>query len=367
MNQSPTRLPPPPALPKTIATWRMERPGALACVELPLPPLAPGEVVVAVAGCGVCHTDLGFFFEGVATVNKPPLTLGHEISGTVIGGEPAWLGREVIVPAVLPCRSCWLCKTGRGNRCLAQKMPGSSLGVYGGFSSHIVVPAVDLCPVPDRRGLDLAKLAVVADAVTTPYQAAMRADLRPGDNVIVVGAAGGVGVYMTQIAKALGAACVVAIDIDKEKLERSLRHGADVAIDAKGKSVDEVRKEHGALLKSRGLPNYGWKIFEVSGSKAGQETALALLGFVGTLVIVGFNLAKVEYGISRLMAFDAQIIGTWGCLPERYPAVLGLVLGGAIQVDPFVELRPMSSIGATFEEAHKAGSLNKRVVLTPDF
>lgn len=377
MNTPTTQPAPLAALPKTIKTWRMERPwskesgrvteGSIERAELPMPQPLPGEVVVAVAGCGVCHTDLGFFYDGVPTVNKPPLTLGHEISGTVVGGEAAWLGREVIVPAVLPCRSCWLCKTGRGNRCLLQRMPGSSLGAYGGFSSHIVVPALDLCPVPDRRGLPLAKLAVVADAVTTPYQAALRADVRPGDNVVVVGAAGGVGVYLTQLVKALGASCVVAVDIDREKLERALQFGADAAIDSKGKSPDEVRKEHSALLKNRGLPNYGWKIFEASGSKAGQETALALLGFVGTLVIVGFNLAKVEYGLSRLMAFDAQIIGTWGCLPERYPAVLGLVLGGQVKVEPFVELRPMSAIVETFEEAHNAGSPKKRIVLTPDF
>lgn len=379
MKSPPTRTPPAAALPKTIKTWRMERPwskdkdsgrvmeGSIARAELPMPEPAPGEIVVEIAGCGVCHTDLGFYFEGVPTVNKPPLTLGHEISGVVVGGEPGWIGREVIIPAVLPCRSCWICKTGRGNRCLAQKMPGSSLGVYGGFSSHIVVPALDVCPVPKDRRIELAKLAVVADAVTTPYQAAMRADLRPGDNVAVVGAAGGVGLYMTQLAKALGAACVVGVDVDAEKLQRCLQYGADAAIDAKGKSPEDVRKEYGTLLKSRGLPNYGWKIFEVSGTKAGQETALALLGFVGTLIIVGFNLAKVEYGLSRLMAFDAQIIGTWGCLPERYPAVLGLVLSGAVQVEPFVELRPMSSIIETLSEVHKAGSPKKRIVLTPDF
>lgn len=356
-----------PSLPKTMQTWRMEKPGTFARAELPLPEPGPGEAVVAVAGCGVCHTDLGFFYEGVPTVNKPPLTLGHEISGTVVAGEKAWVGREVVVPAVMPCRNCWLCKTGRGNRCLSQKMPGSSLGSQGGFSSHLVVPVTDLCPVPARRGIPLETLAVVADAVTTPYQAALRADLRPGDNVIVVGAGGGVGVYMTQIAKALGAACVVAVDVEQERLERALKFGADAVIDAKGKSPEEVRKEHGALLKSAGLPNYGWKIFEASGSKPGQETALALLGFTGTLVVVGFNLAKVEFGLSRLMAFDAQIIGTWGCLPERYPAALGLVLKGAVQVEPFVELRPMSSIAATFEECRKAGSPKRRVVLTPDF
>ncbi len=360
-------------LPKTIQTWRMTQPGSkdapgkIERTEIPLPALKAGEIVVEIAGCGVCHTDLGFFFDGVPTVNPAPLTLGHEISGTVVGGEAAWMGKEVIIPAVLPCRMCLICKSGRGNRCLKQKMPGNSLGDQGGFSSHIVVPALDICAVPERKGLDLAKLAVVADAVTTPYQAAMRADIRPGDNIVVLGAAGGVGLYMVQIAKALGAANVVAIDIDDAKLKRSLQFGADHTINAKGKSAKDIRKEYGSLCKGKGLPNFGWKIFEISGSKPGQETALALLGFVGTLVIVGFNMATIEYNISKLMAYDAQIIGTWGCLPERYPAVLSLVLQGAIKIEPFVELRPMSSIVDTFNAVHKAGSPEKRIVLTPDF
>jgi len=121
------------------------------------------------------------------------------------------VGKEVIIPAVMPCRQCILCKTGRGNRCLAQKMPGNSLGIYGGFSSHIPVPTVDLCLVQDKMGYALEQFAVIADAVTTPYQASKRGDLQPGDNVIVIGATGGVGVYMAQTAKALGARTVIGI------------------------------------------------------------------------------------------------------------------------------------------------------------
>ncbi len=198
-------------VPTSIKTWQMVAPcsknketgevtqGKLEKTEIPVPALKDGEVLVEVAGCGVCHTDLGYFYDGVPTVSKPPLTLGHEISGTVVAGDPAWIGKEVIIPAVMPCRQCILCKTGRGNRCLAQKMPGNSLGIYGGFSSHIPVPSIDLCLVADKAGYQLEQLSVIADAVTTPYQASKRADLQPGDNVIVIGATGGVGVYMAQM------------------------------------------------------------------------------------------------------------------------------------------------------------------------
>ena len=106
-------------IPAVIKTWQMVQPtvynketkestpGKLALTEIPVPELKPGEVLVEVAGCGVCHTDLGYFYDGVPTVSKPPLTLGHEIAGTVVAGDKAWMGKEVIIPAVMPCRQCY--------------------------------------------------------------------------------------------------------------------------------------------------------------------------------------------------------------------------------------------------------------------
>jgi len=365
------------SVPDKILTWQMTQPtardretgeitpGQLEKTELPVPELQPGEVLVEVAGCGVCHTDLGYFFDGVPTVSKPPLTLGHEISGTVVAGDEWWIGKEVLIPAVMPCRKCHLCKTGRGNRCLNQKMPGNSIGLYGGFSSHIPVPSIDLCEIKNRGEIPLAELAVVADAATTPFQAAKRASLEIGDNVIVIGI-GGVGQYMVQEAKALGAGTVIAIDISQERLENMLNYGADHIINASGKSPRDVSGEIKAIRKNSGLPAFGWKIFEATGTKGGQETALALLSFTGKLVIVGFGMAKVEYSISRLMAFDAEIIGTWGCLPEYYPQVLNMVLSGKIALQPFVQTRPMSTIKEAFDEAHQTPP-DKRIVLIPDF
>ncbi|MBW2471495.1 MAG: 6-hydroxycyclohex-1-ene-1-carbonyl-CoA dehydrogenase, partial [Deltaproteobacteria bacterium] len=323
-------------IPEKIQTWQMTQPtsrdketkavtpGKLEKKEVAVPELQPGEVLVEVAGCGVCHTDLGYFYDGVPTVCKPPLTLGHEISGTVVAGDDAWVGKEVIIPAVMPCRKCLLCKTGRGNRCLDQKMPGNSLGIYGGFASHIPVPAIDLCEIKDRGDIPLEHLAVLADAGTTPYQAAKRADLQPGDNVVVIGIGGGVGQYMGQIAKGLGAGTVIGIDITQEKLDRALKFGADFVINSGDKDARAVSGEFKSICKENGLPGYGWKIFEVTGSGGGQEIGLSLLSFIGKLIIIGFGLAKSEYMISRLMAFDAEIIGTWGCLPEYYPIVLNM-------------------------------------------
>ncbi len=365
------------AAPEKILTWQMVQPtsrnretgetipGRLEKKAIPVPELAAGDVLVEVAGCGVCHTDLGYFYGGVPTVSKPPLTLGHEISGTVVAGDAAWIGKEVLVPAVMPCRSCYLCKTGRGNRCLNQKMPGNSIGIYGGFSSHIPVPGIDLCEIKQRGDIPLEHLAVVADAATTPFQAAKRADLEIGDNVIVIGV-GGVGQYMVQIAKAMGATTVIAIDIVDQRLEKMKSYGADFTVNAMGKNVRDISGEIKAIRKQQALPAYGWKIFEATGTKPGQETALGLLSFTGKLIIVGFGMQKVEYSISRLMAFDAEIIGTWGCLPEYYPKVLDMVLSKKIALAPFVQTRPMSTIAEAFEEAHHTPP-DRRMVLVPDF
>jgi 6-hydroxycyclohex-1-ene-1-carbonyl-CoA dehydrogenase len=354
------------SIPKKIETWQMVEPGKLARASIDVPELQPGEVLVEVAGCGVCHTDVGYFYDGVPTVNKPPLTLGHEISGRVVAGEESLIGKEVIIPAVMPCNDCDICASGRGNRCLKQKMPGNSMGIYGGFSTHIPVPAGDLCIVENRKGMPLEHLAVVADAITSPYQAAKRADIREGDLVIVTGATGGIGVYMTQIAAAMGAREVIAIARNKEKLERSLNFGATYALSTVDKSIKDIREEFRGYCKEKRLPGYGWKVFECTGSKMGQDIALELLSFVGKMMVVGYGMQKVEYMLSRLMAFDAEIIGTWGCLPQYYPEVLQMVLEGKIKVEPFVELRPMSQIERAFEESH-SGKLMKRVVLTPDF
>jgi len=353
-------------IPDKIETWQMVEPGKLERASIAVPELKPGEVLVEIAGCGVCHTDLGYFYDGVPTVNKPPLTLGHEISGTVIAGDKKWVGKEVIIPAVMPCNNCPICAAGRGNRCLAQKMPGNSMGIYGGFSSHIVVPAQDLCVVPDRKGIPLANLAVIADAVTSPYQAAMRAGLKPGDLVIITGVTGGLGVYATQVCSALGAKEVVGIARNPEKLKRALNFGATHVISSVDKSARDVRDAFRSYGKEKGLPVYGWKIFEWTGTGAGQEIALELLSFVSTLIIAGYGMQKNEYQLSRLMAFDANILGSWGCLPKYYPEVLKMVLAGKIQIGPFIETRPMSQIKQAFDDVHKGG-LDKRIVLIPDF
>jgi 6-hydroxycyclohex-1-ene-1-carbonyl-CoA dehydrogenase len=342
-----------------VEGWRAETPG-------------PGEVLVRVAGCGVCHTDLGFCFDGVPTRHPLPLTLGHEISGRVValgdGVERAWLDQAVIVPAVIPCGECAACRDGRGAVCPAQVFPGND--VHGGFATHVRVPARGLCLVPDLGGdasgperLDLAKLAVVADAVTTPYQAIVRSGLGPGDLAVFVGV-GGVGGFGVQIAKAFGA-WVAALDVEQGRLDRAAEHGADLTLRVDELGFKQVKSALRTFATEREVPTWRRRIFETSGTPTGQTTAFGLLEPGGYLSVVGFTPERVELRLSNLMAYDATVQGNWGCLPEHYPPALDLVLSGRVRLAPFVEQRPLSTINDTFEDVRQH-RVARRVVLVPE-
>jgi 6-hydroxycyclohex-1-ene-1-carbonyl-CoA dehydrogenase len=348
--------------------WVMKAVGEPLVKEpLALETPGPGAVLVEVAGCGVCHTDLGYLYDGVRTNHPLPLALGHEVSGRVVragAGAERWVGRAVVVPAVIPCGECDACRRGKATICRAQKMPGND--IHGWFATHLAVPARGLCPVDEARlapaGLSLSDLAVVADAVTTPYQAVVQAGVGPGDLAVVVGV-GGVGSYCAQIAAAMGAK-VVAVDVDAAKLDALAGCGVARALNAREHDAKALKKEVAEFALRNGLRSREWHLFECSGTAAGQATAWSLLVHGATLAVVGFTMDKVELRLSNLMAFHARALGNWGCPPDLYPAALELVLEGRVKVAPFVERRPLEEVNDVIAEAH-AKRLTRRAVLVP--
>jgi len=112
------------------------------------------------------------------------------------------------------------------------------------------------------------------------------------------------------------------------------------------------------------LPGYRWKVFETSGTGAGQTAAFSLLSFAGTVAIVGFTMEKVTVRLSNAMAFDADLFGNWGCKPEYYPAVVEKVLNEEINVLDNIEEHPLDEMNEIVPQA-LAHKLEKRVIFTP--
>lgn len=344
-----------------LLSWRMVEAGKpLELEEATLPVPGPGELLLEVVACGLCHTDYAYLYGGVRTNAPLPLTLGHEIVGRAVAAGPGLetsLGGSFLVPAVLPCGDCELCRSARGNVCRGQKMPGNDLD--GGFASHFLGPAQFLCPVPEGTG-PLEQLSVAADAVGTAYQSVIRSGAGEGDLVIVVGA-GGVGTFAIQTARHLGAR-VVAIDVDDERLT-ALSSYIDLALDAASMTVKEIRTAVRDFERSEGGRPHRRKVLECSGTAAGQHTAWSLLTHNATLGVIGFTMEKTDLRLSNLMAFDATAFGNWGCLPEHFPAILELIAAGELDIAPFVECHPMTKLNDLLAEEHH----RRRPVLIPDF
>ncbi len=357
----------------TLRRWVMTEPGApLRPVDSDLPTPGPNQALIQVAGCGVCHTDLGFYYEGVRTRAALPLALGHEVAGRIVAaGEDVStpLGSAVVVPAVLPCGTCPTCLAGDGTMCPTQFMPGND--GHGGFASHLLVPANGLCVVPmpadqadatpiGDADVTLRQLSVLADAASTAYQSILRSGLAPGGTAVIVGA-GGVGIYAIQLARAMGAR-VVAIDVDDGRLATAAELGATLTLNARGDGR-ALRKSVKAFHKESTIAS-GIRVLECSGNAAGQELAFGLVGAAGVLMVVGYTTDKVTVRLSRLMALDATARGNWGCLPRYYPELLEMVLDGRIAVAPLVREFPLSEVQDVLE-AVKAHAIAERPVLVP--
>ena len=208
--------------------------------EVPTPKPKPGEVLVKVAACGVCHTDLHYTDHNVPTFKKPPLILGHEASGVVaaVGHDvTGWAeGDRVLLPAVYGCGVCDACRRGRENICDSMIMFGNNID--GAFAEYIAVSQHTLFALPQE--LPLVESCIIADAITTPYQAVVnRGQVKPGDVVAVFGC-GGIGLNVVQMAAAAGGQ-VIAVDVLAQKLAWAKQMGAEVTIDAG--QIERVDKE----------------------------------------------------------------------------------------------------------------------------
>lgn len=325
--------------------------------EVPTPEPGPGEVLVKVAACGVCHTDLHYIDHGTPTFKKPPLILGHEISGTIAalgpGVEGFNEGDRVLLPAVLTCGTCFLCRTGRENICENLRMFGNH--VDGGFAEYVVAPAKDIFHLPEE--IPLVEGAIIADAITTPFHAVVnRGQVTPGDWVVVIGC-GGIGLNLVQIAAALGAR-VIAVDIVEQKLEWARKLGALEAVNPK--AVDRLDKHVRKLTGGRGAD----VAFEAIGNPRTQEQAFACLRSGGRLVLVGYSPEAMTLNSGRAMFREMEIVGSLGCRLADYPRVIELARQGRIRVAELVTHKfSLDQVNEAFDTLRRGEALRAVVVV----
>ncbi|MBI3930281.1 MAG: zinc-binding dehydrogenase [Armatimonadetes bacterium] len=328
---------------------------ALAVEEVSRPVPGPGEVLIRVAACGLCHTDLHYIDHGVPTFKAPPLILGHECSGTVETLGPGVTefaaGDRVLLPAVLTCGHCSMCRLGRENVCSRMTMLGNHID--GGYAQWVKAPAKDLFALPED--VPLEEGAIIADALTTPYHAVVRrGQVRPGDRVVVIGC-GGVGLGLVQFARAAGA-MVAAVDIVSSKLELALSLGAVAAIDAR------AEKKLGKAV-SRALGGGVDIAFEAIGNSATIGQAVDAVGVGGRVVVVGYCQEHTPLNVARIMFRELEVVGSLGCRPVDYPRVIEMVRRGQVQLGPMVSHRfPLDAIEEGLQML-RSGAMVRGIVL----
>ena len=328
----------------------------LTVEEAPTPTPQAGEILVKVAACGVCHTDLHYIDHDVPTFKKPPMILGHETSGTVAAisaGVTQWKeGDRLLLPAVYGCGYCRMCRTGRENICENMVMFGSH--VDGAYAEYLVSPAKAAIPLPPE--IPLVEGAIIADATTTPFHAVVnRGRVQPGDSVVVIGC-GGIGLNCVQIAAAVGGQ-VIAVDIADHKLEWARKLGAKATVNPK--AVERPDKE------LRKLTGGGADVaFECIGNPMTQEQALGCVRTGGRFVVVGSSDKPMSLNTGRVMFRELEIIGSLGCRGVDYPRVLELVLQGKIKVAELVTAKfPLDQINEAFDTLRRGEGI--RSVITP--
>lgn len=279
---------------------RLVEPGQpLQFLDIPDPSPAAGEIVVDIQRAGICHTD-AHYRAGTATINLP-VTLGHEIAGVVAavgdGVTDMREGQRVALHYLTSCGECERCQRHGEQFCPTGGMLGKDRD--GGYARRIVIPAFNAIPIPDEVSSDVA--AIMMCSTATAYHALRLGNIKQGDSVAVLGF-GGLGVSAAQLARALGASQVFAVDVVPEKLELAAKFGA-TPLDARETPV------HKAILGATDGKGVDIAV-EFTGNEKVAHGGLRSLTPGGRLMIVAINLRKFEFNpFTDLLVRERHIIG----------------------------------------------------------
>jgi propanol-preferring alcohol dehydrogenase len=283
--------------------------------EIPIPAIGEKDVLVRVRAAGICHSD-AHYRAGRSGMGILPLTLGHEVAGEVelIGKQVTnvKVGDRVCLHYNISCGDCYYCSTGNEQFCDTVKMIGHH--VDGGYAEYIAVPARNAIPLPDEISFEEGATLMCASA--TALHALRKSRVKAGETVAVFGV-GGLGTSAIQLAKAMGAVEVYAVDIKQDKLELASEYNA-IPIDAsRVDAVEEIRK----LTKGRGVD----VALEMIGLRKTMEQAIDSVGYLGRAVMVGLNQQPIEINTyMQVLGKEAEIIGSNDHLLSELPLLVDM-------------------------------------------
>jgi propanol-preferring alcohol dehydrogenase len=338
---------------------RLIRPGRpLEMQEIDVPQVGPRDVLLRVKAAGICHSD-AHYRAGLSPVYPLPMTLGHEVAGIVeqVGADVVKLeaGDRVCLHYMVTCGDCEYCNRGTEQFCTSGKM----IGKYrdGGYAETIVIPARSAFVLPD--GIPFTQGAVMMCSSATSLHAINKARLRPGETVAVFGV-GGLGMSAIQLAKACGALCVYAVDINPVKLRMAEGFGA-VPVNARNAdAVDEIRR----LTGGRGVD----VALELIGLPLTMDQAFRSLAVFGRLAIAGLTDQAFEIApYQNLLNREAEIIGVSDHVADELPLLIEFVRQGTLDLsDVITETVPLDAdaINDALDQLDEFGD-QVRVVITP--
>ena len=316
-----------------------------------------GEIVVEVRAAGICRSDV-HYRSGFPVAGPLPLTLGHEISGVVVGvgpGASSVLGSRVCVHYLVSCGKCHYCAAGSEQFCV----DGAMLGMQrdGGYADLVVIPERNAFGLPGEISFEHAAVMMCSSA--TCYHALLKARIRPTETVAAFGV-GGLGMSAIQIAQAFGASMVFGVDINESKLALAEGLGA-VPIDAANQdAVGQVMEATGG----RGVDI----ALELIGLSETMRQAVAVLAPMGRAVAVGVGPNPIEmYPYRDLIKREAEVIGSADHLAQEIPGLLELGRRGALDLsDVVTDTIPLeaTAINEAMDELAKFGD-GVRTVIVP--
>jgi propanol-preferring alcohol dehydrogenase len=283
--------------------------------EVPVPDIGEQDILVRVRAAGICHSD-AHYRAGRSAMGMIPITLGHEVAGIVerVGAQVADIkaGDRVCLHYNISCGNCYCCNIGHEQFCETVKMIGHHRD--GGYAEYIAVPALNAIPLPDEIPFEQGATLMCASA--TAFHALSKGRVKAGEIVAVFGV-GGLGLSAIQLAKALGAVEVYAVDIQQDKLELASEYNA-IAINAsRVDAVEEIRK----LTKGHGVN----VALEMIGLRKTMEQAIDSVGNLGRAVMVGLNQQPISINTyMQVLGKEAEIIGSNDHLLQELPILVDL-------------------------------------------